>query len=170
MEIKFKITEEDYINFNLYHIENSPAQKKTYNLLRYAMPILFSVPVYAVGAVLFKQPGGYWAAIALLFVAGWIVLWPNQYKKLIKRETQKILQEGDNSAIFGTKNMLIEEDSIKIISEFTSEEIAKESIKEIKIYEDMILIYLSSVTAQIIPTMDLDDQTKKHLLENLEIA
>lgn len=27
MEIKFQITEEDYIKFNLYHIENSPSHK-----------------------------------------------------------------------------------------------------------------------------------------------
>jgi hypothetical protein len=56
MEIKFEITEDDYIRFNLHHVENSKSHKRTYNILRFAIPLLFSVPIYAVGINVFKQP------------------------------------------------------------------------------------------------------------------
>lgn len=167
MEFKFEVTEEDYIKFNLYHMENSPSQKKTFNLLRYLLPLLFSVPIYAIGTVLFKQPKIYWIVIAILFVLIWIITYPNQYKKLIKKQTKKLLQEGDNSSIFGEKTMMIDENNIKVLGKFTSETILKKSIKDIKVYNDMILIYLSGITAQIVPTRYLNDESKKSLIKEL---
>lgn len=170
IEIKFEITEDDYIKFNLYHIENSPSQKKTYNLLRCIIPLLFSIPIYAIGTSLFKQPSSYWIVIAALFTLVWIITYPKQYKKLIKKQTKKILQEGDNSSIFGKKTMLIDDNNIKVFSEFTSETISKKSIKTIRVYDDMILIYLSGITAQIIPTRYLDGESKKYLMKELDIS
>ena len=65
--------------------------------------------------------------------------------------------------------MIIEENNIKVIGEFTSETISKESIKAIKVYDDMILIYLSAFTAQIIPTRYLNKESKAFLLKELDI-
>lgn len=79
------------------------------------------------------------------------------------------MQEGDNSSIFGEKTMLIDENNIKVFSESISETISKKSIKTIKIYEDMILIYLSGFTGQIIPTRYLNDEFRKYLMRELDI-
>lgn len=169
IEFNFEITEEDYIKFNVYHVENSPSQKRTYNLLRYAIPLIFSVPIYAIGTSIFKQPESYWMAIAILFVAGWIIIFPKQYKKIIRKQTEKLLQEGDNSSIFGKKTMKIDGKNVQVFDAFSSETISKENIKNIKIYEDMILLYLSAVTAQIIPTRGLKEEEKKALLKELDL-
>ncbi|QNO15354.1 YcxB family protein [Alkalicella caledoniensis] len=170
MELMFEITEEDYIKFNMHHLENSPSQKKTFNLLRYIIPLLFSLPIYVIGTSLLKQPETYWIIIAVLFSAGWIIMYPNQYKRLIKQQTKKLLQEGDNSSIFGKKVMTINEKDIIVVSENSSEITSKENIKEVKIYDDMILIYLSGITAHIIPSRYLDEETKKELLEELSYS
>lgn len=169
MEINFEITEEDYIEFNLYHIENSPSQKRTYNILRYILPIVFSIPIYAAGTALWKQPKIYWIIVSLLFIIIWSVTYPKQHKKLIKKETRKLIDEGDNSSIFGKKTMVIEEDNIKVIGEFITETISRKSIQNIKIYDDMIAIYLSAFTAQIIPVRYLDKESKENLLNELNV-
>lgn len=54
MEIKYEITEGDYINFNLYHIENSPSQRKLFNLIRFTVPTIFAITVYYMGSGLFN--------------------------------------------------------------------------------------------------------------------
>lgn len=54
MEINFEVTKEDYIKFNLYHMENSPSQRKNFNLLKYGIPVLFSIPICFIGTGLFK--------------------------------------------------------------------------------------------------------------------
>ena len=54
MKIDFKITKDDYISFNLHHLENSKSQKSTFNILRYAVPIVFSIPIYFTGTGIFN--------------------------------------------------------------------------------------------------------------------
>lgn len=133
------------------------------------MPLLFSVPIYVIGTSLFKQPRIYWIVIAVLFVVLWMITYPKQYKRLLKRQTKKLLQDGDNSSLFGKKTMIIDENNIKVISENSSETTSKESIKEVKVYKDMILVYLSGFTAHIIPTRYLDEETKKYLMDELVV-
>ena len=169
LEIKFEITEEDYINFNLHHVGDSPSQKKTYNILRYLLPIICTIPIYSIGTVLFKQPKVYWAIIAILFLLIWIITYPKQHTKLITREAKKMLKEGDNSSIFGDKTMIIDKETMKVFNETSSETTSRSSIKDIKLYDDMILIYLNSITAEIVPTRCLDENQKNFLIEDLKI-
>lgn len=167
VEIKFEITKEDYIKFNLYHIENSPTQKKTFNILRYGIPILFSLIIYFIGTNLFKQPSIYWIIIAILFTVIWIATYPMQYRALIRKETEKMVDEGDNSEIFGNKTMVIDDEGITIYNKSSSEKILKEAIKSVKNYDDMILIYISSINAYIVPNRYLDEATKDKFLQYL---
>lgn len=167
MEINFEVTKEDYIKFNLYHVENSPSQKKNYNLLRYGVPVFFSAPIYFIGTGLFKQPSIYWAIIATLFSVIWIITYPKQYKSLIRKETEKLINEGDNSEIFGKKSMVIDNDAITIYNKSSSEKILKSAIKKVKIYDDLIVVYISAITAHIIPTRDLDKDLKENFIKEV---
>ena len=162
MEINFEVTKEDYIKFNLYHVENSPSQKRNFILLRYLVPVLFSIPIYFIGTNLFKQSSVYWAIVAVLFSVIWIITYPKQYRALVKKETEKLISEGDNSEIFGQKNMIIDDEAVIIHHKSSSERILKNAIKDVKVYDDIIIIYLSSITAIIIPTRYLD----KDLVDN----
>ena len=156
MEINFEVTKEDYIKFNLYHVENSPSQNRNFILLRYLVPVLFSIPIYFIGTNLFKQPSVYWAIVAVLFSVIWIITYPKQYRALVKKETEKLISEGDNSEIFGQKSMVIDDEAVIIHHKSSSERILKNAIKDVKVYDDIIIIYLSSITAIIIPTRYLD--------------
>ena len=167
MEINFEVTKEDYIKFNLYHIENSPFQRKNFNLLRYGIPVLFSFPIYFIGTGIFKQSSIYWSIISLLFVVIWIFSYPKQYKNLVKKQTEKLINEGDNSEIFGKKTMIIDDENITIYNRSSFERILKQSIKDVKIYDDIILIYTSSISAYIIPIRYLDKDSEKFIYENL---
>ncbi len=127
------------------------------------------MPIYAISTEVFKQPKIYWGVISILFVVVWMVAYPRLYKRLIKLDVQKILRKGDTSFLFGKKTMIIDDKNIRIVTKKSSEIISKDSIKDININDDMILIYLSAVTAHIIPTRYLDEETKKSLLEKLGV-
>lgn len=45
MEIHYTISEEDYIQFNLYHMEESPSMRKQFQMLRLYLPILMAVVI-----------------------------------------------------------------------------------------------------------------------------
>lgn len=170
MEINFEVKKEDYIQFNLHHVENSPSLKKNFNLLRYAMPVLLSIAIYFIGTGLFNQPSIYWAIIAILFLPIWIITYPKQYKSLIRKETEKLINEDDNSAIFGEKNMVIDNETITIYNKSSSEKILKNAIKNVKIYDDIIVIYTSSITAHIVPTRYLDKDLKDDFIKKVSIV
>lgn len=168
MKIEFEVMENDYINFNIYHLEKSKSRKNTFNLLRFFIPIIFSIPIYFIGTGVFKQPSLYWFIISIIFIAGWILTYPKQYKKLVSKEIKKILREGDNSSILGKKSLNIEDGIITVKGEFSLETISSENIQDIRIYDDIILVYVGGFVAHIIPRRYLDEDNEKNLLESLE--
>ena len=52
--------------------------------------------------------------------------------------------------------MIIDDEAVIIHHKSSSERILKNAIKDVKVYDDIIIIYLSSITAIIIPTRYLD--------------
>ena len=167
MELKYEVTEEDYIQFNIYHAENSKSHKKTYNMLKYYIPILCGIIIYFTGPSLFKQPKLYWGIIAILFIIIWIRGFPKRHKKIIRKSVESMLKDRDNSSMICENTMIIGEDDIKVINEHSTEITSLEGIKEVKTYDDMILIYLSGFTAHIIPTRYLTEEDKEEILEKL---
>ena len=169
MEIKYNLKEEDYINFNLHHIQNSPSQRRIFNILRFVVPFLGGFIMYYIGTRQFKQPGIYWVVIAVLFIVLWTIFYPRRHEKSIKRQVRKMLSEGDNTSLFVEKTLLLEEDSIEILAGPTSERILRNNVKDIKVYNDIVVIYLSSINAHIIPTRYLADETKQFLIDYFSI-
>jgi len=167
MEIKYEVTEEDYIKFNIYHAEHSQAHKKTYNMMKYLLPLICGVAVFFIGSNLFNQPKLYWGIIAVLFILLWIYRFQKIYERIIRKSAKAMLKDGDNSSMICKNTMIIEENDIKVISEHSTEITAKEGIKELRVYDDMILIYLSGFTAHIVPTRYLTEETKEELLKEL---
>ena len=58
--------------------------------------------------------------------------------------------------------MIIDEEKVKVISKNSTERIRRDSI-DVKVYDDMILFYLSGFTAHIIPTRYLQEDEKEYL-------
>lgn len=167
MEIKYEITEEDYINLNLYHAKSLGHYKKGLNVLKVLLVIICVLLILALSlrALDFKL------LIAFIVVTTanllFIIRFDKIYEKLIRKTIKANLKAKDNSSLFGKRTMLISDNEIKITSKHITEMISKESIKDIKIYDDMILIYLSSVKVSFIPTRYLNEETKEELLKRL---
>ena len=51
MGINYNLTEEDYLNFNMFHVKNSKAVKRTLNMQRFITPIIFIVLSYVLSKV-----------------------------------------------------------------------------------------------------------------------
>lgn len=134
------------------------------------LPALCGIIIYVTGPSLFKQPKLYWGIISILFILIWVVGFPKKYKKIIRKSAESMLKDGDNSSMICKNTMIIEEIVIKVISEYSTEITSKEGIKEVRVYDDMILIYLSGFTAHIVPTRYLTKETKEELLEELDIG
>src|SRR5699024_2547984 len=121
-----------------------------------------------IGTRLFHQPSLYWIIIAILFAVGWMAFYPKLFQRTIRKQLLKAIQEGDNSTIYGKKTMKVEGDQVTIIGKETTETFSKQAIKDIKAYDDLILLYMSAVSAQIIPVRDLTTAEIKFVLNELK--
>ena len=114
MEIHYMISEEDYIQFNLYHMAESPSMQKQFQMLRLYLPILMAVIIFLVGTQVLNQPSIYWMIVGVLYTAGWFVFYPRMHKKTLKKSVLKLAREGDNTSLFGDKTLVIEGEKIVI--------------------------------------------------------
>lgn len=158
MTIAYEVTEEDYVNFNLYHIQHSPSQKNWYNTIRFVLPVLSMPVIYFTGTLVFNQPRILWMITAVLFYIYWINSYPKQHKKTVRKQTVKLLNEGDNSSLFGKKSLEIVGDNLIFTEESATSTLSKRGVKSIKESDDMLILYVSAVSAIIIPKRYLSDQ------------
>lgn len=156
--IEYEITEEDHVNFNVYHTLNSPLHKKQFRISKFILPAILLPVIYFTGTLLFKQPSWFWIVTVLGFYIYWIYSYPKSYKKTIRKQSLKLINEGDNSSIYGKKKIEITDDQLIFVEADMTISIPKARVKEIKENDDMILLYLSAVSAQIIPKRYLSDK------------
>lgn len=169
MEVTYVLTEEDYITFNINHIEYSPSQKKIFLLVRYLLPFACAVVAYLVGTRVFNQPEVFWLFFSFLLMVGLWFYYPKVYEDSIRKQAIRLLNEGDNSSLFGEKKLMIGQDFIQMIGADASESIIyRKNIKEIKEYTNQIILYLSAVQGIIIPTKNLDQNSLIELREALD--
>ena len=162
------ISEEDYIQFNLYHMAESPSMQKQFQMLRLYLPILMAVIIFLVGTQVLNQPSIYWMIVGVLYTAGWFVFYPRMHKKTLKKSVLKLAREGDNTSLFGDKTLVIEGEKIVISGQDTTEIITKSAIKDIHQKNDLLILYTSSVSAHIIPTRYLTEHELETLLKFFE--
>lgn len=168
MEIIYEITVDDYLKFNLYHSKSNPALIKDYKQSRILLSIGLSFLLLLFVSFTFDS----WIIGIILAAISTVVItlkYPNIHKKLIKQQIDNLLHYGDNSLLFCKKTMSINDDNIVIKSQGQTEILSRKISWDIKVYEDMILIYTNGLAAHIIPTRYLLSETKEKLLQELGI-
>lgn len=156
MEINYELVEQDFLEFNIHHARNSATIKRSILLQRCLGPVMFLImPFYAT-----KQTGiplWYWMIIFYTISIIWFVFYPRYINWQISRGTSKMLREGRNQNIFGNRSIILMPEGIREIGLHMEEKVSWSSIERIEETEDYIYIYISSVSAYIIPIKAFKD-------------
>lgn len=168
MEINYELLEDDYIKFNLYHLRRSSEYKKQVYIIKYIVNTALAVLMFCVGTFIFKQPMLFWFLISTCFLIIEIKTHDKQNEKREIKHIKKLLKDGENKYLFGKKILKIDNEKIYIKSELSEEIKDKKSIIDIKIYDDLILLYDSSITAEIIPTRYIEENKIQELMNIFE--
>ncbi|MEH7178280.1 YcxB family protein [Neobacillus vireti] len=156
MKIIYNLTEEDYLNFNLFHIKNSESASKSFNIQRYSIPIIYLIVAY-VFSNLADIPFLYAFIPFLIMGIFWVLFYPKYFQNRIKSQTKKMIREGKNEGLLGEHTMLLTEDGI--IDTNSNGETKVNWSGVVKMMEDNSNLYLynSSVSAYIIPKRELKE-------------
>ena len=156
MEIRYNLTEEDYLNFNMFHVKNSKAVKRTLNMQRFLTPIIFIIASFV-----FSKVGGMsFLGVFITFLVVsilWIIFYPKYFYSYVIRNTKKIIKEGKNDGLIGEHHMILSEEGIIDATSNGETRVSWFGIQTLSEDKHNIYLYNSSVSAYILPKRELDD-------------
>ena len=156
MEINYNLTEEDYLNFNMFHVKNSKTVIRTLNMQRFLTPILFIVLSYVLSKIGNMSFLGLFIAFLIASIL-WIIFYPRYFYSYVIRNTKKMIKEGKNDGLLGEHCMVLSEDGIIDSTSNGETKVTWLGIKTLSEDRQNIYLYNSSVSAYILPKRELDD-------------
>lgn len=156
MEIKYSLTEEDYLTFNLFHIKNSKTAKRSLDIQRFLTPVIF----IALSYILSKLGNLSFLGLLISFLIVsilWIIFYPKYFYSYVSRHTKKMIKEGKNDGLLGEHRMVLSEEGIVDSTSNGETKVAWSGIKAFKEDKHNIYLYNSAVSAYILPKRELDD-------------
>lgn len=154
MELNYKLNEEDYLDFNLFHAKNSPAVQKQVTMQRIFVPVLYIV--LAILASIFLDMPFLILFIPFLIIGIlWSIFYPAYFYRLIKRNATKMMREGKNEGVLGAHKMIFTEDGLREISPKGELSISWSGIENFGEGPSGFYLYNSGLSALIIPKKEL---------------
>ena len=147
MEIQFERTEEDFVEFNLFHISNSPSIKKQILWTRIIMAIMPFVFLF----VFYKNISITDYLIATIIALVFVFSYPSIYRSSSKSQTRKFLKEGNNKSLLGHNTIELTPEGILGKSLSGESKINWSSVDKIRQNDEFIFIYIGTINALVIP-------------------
>lgn len=150
MNISYELTKDDYIEFNLFHLKHSKTIRKTLFVQRYIVSVLFLIMPFI--TYRFSEiPLTYWVSVFIIVYLLWVVYYPKYFRKSVKRRILRMIEEGKNESILGSKRLDVNSEGIVEKSRNNEVKTNWDSIESIEETEKYIFIYVSAVSAYIVP-------------------
>lgn len=146
-EIEYVVTADDVAYLNHYHAQKSPT-------IRHARLRGAALLVFLGMVVLMVAPSallGLSVCTGLMVSAAMIAARKNgrpsrqQYEHI-----RRLFEEGNNRALFGPHRMLLHEDRLEVITEYSRGEVRWEGVERIEEDEQYIFIYVSALNAYVV--------------------
>ncbi|MBU5592166.1 YcxB family protein [Clostridium sp. MSJ-4] len=165
MKIDYELTKEDYINFNIYHMDHSETMRRSLFIQRYIISLIFLiVPFVVTGSS--DIPLWYWLSIFIIIFVLWVAFYPRYIKWMIKRRLTKMLQEGKNAGLLGKGSISLTEEGIVKTSDSDDAKTSWSTVEKIIETKELVIIYISAVSAYIIPIKAFNNNTHKEEFVN----
>lgn len=162
MELEFELLEQDYINFNIDHAKKASALKKNILMQRILGPIIFSLFPFII-RMYTEILMWYWVTIFGILSVSWYVFYPKYFNWEMARRLKKMLKEGNNENILIQRKIRLSEQGILETSPIGETNISWSQVDKVEETDEYIYIYISSISAHIIPKRVFSDEDEKQM-------
>lgn len=160
MRIDYDLTREDYLAYSIHHMEHSKSIKRSLFIQRYLLSLIFFVfPFIMANAT--EVPLAFWLAAYTIIYILWVIYYPRYFVRSTKKRITKMINEGKNENLFGAYSIALTEDGVEQTSKTGESSVTWGGIERIDETKDHIFIYLSSVSAYVIPIRAFDNEEQK---------
>lgn len=151
MIFNYVLTEQDYIEFNIFHYSNSPAMKKQQIFMVVSVPVVLIL--IALFYILFIRPESIIAPILICILISfvWVLGFPMIMKNQIKKQVTKLMDEGKKDDLTGEFTMIIDEEGITDGNTCRTVKSSFDTIEKITMDDKRLYIYNSAMSAFMIP-------------------
>jgi hypothetical protein len=163
MSINFTLSMDDLIAFNRYHLCHSPMVRRTYWKGLLLPPLVWTVLCLLLSRLAVSAQGTWLESIRdllPLFLGApvYLVIFPLVRKRCISRQIGALLREGDNTSVLGAHRVEATPEGFCQTNNSGLTQCKWNAIKKVAISDDHIFLYLSAVSAFIIPKKGFTDE------------
>ena len=161
MTIKYTVSEQDFINFNLFHFKHSRQNKIERFFATYGIGILALVGIAA-----FFHDNIAALVLGVGFVVLYVILFQRFFNRTIEREAKKIIDTGRVDDFLGSQKTTLKDDHIEEVFRRSKSITKYSSVERIGYGYGCIFVYLGPVRAIIIPVVSAfsnDEQRDKFI-------
>lgn len=171
MKRDFVLDKEDYVDFNIFVYDTSPAAKRKRTIQMIVFPIIYLlIPVFL---NIYKSVP-YIQTFPIFIIASivWVIAYPKISKFGVKKNVRRVVDfnEKKGNKMTGDYSVEITDKGITVDNGQGSVEMLWENISEIKEDEKRIYIFLNSMTAYIIKKDAFADQKEEEEFKNTIIT
>jgi hypothetical protein len=161
MKIDFTLTKEDYIAYNLHHIQHSPSLKKSLNIQRYGLALIFLIFPFIIASMT-PIPLFLWLLVYGSIFIVWIKFYPKYFVSSTKKRILRLIEEGNSANLLGERSILVTEEAVEEITPQGESRTTWGSIERIDETDDYIYIYTSPINAYLVPTRAFEETAQKN--------
>ncbi|MED5051508.1 YcxB family protein [Anoxybacillus rupiensis] len=154
MEIRYRLTEEDYVQFNLFHIKHSKAARRTLTIQRVIPPVLFLLVAWVFAEIGHASFLGLLITFSIVAVL-WVIFYPSYFDRAIIRSAKRMMKDGNNEGLLGEHHLVMTEEGIVDSTSYGETKVSWGGIKAFKEDRHSFYLYNSAVSAYIIPKREL---------------
>ena len=169
LKLTYHVTEEDYLNFNLFHLKHSKTAINAMRAQRFMGPGIFILASIILPSIL-DIP--FLFLFTPLFIASvlWFVYFPDRFYKRVTSSVKKMLREGKNEHLIGEHVMVMTDEGIVETSPASEMKVNWSGIKQLNENEQYFFLFNSSMSAFIVPKRDLPnvEEIREYLKEKIQ--
>jgi len=159
MKLNYILSEQDYIDFNIYHMKTSKTMIRSVMIQRLMGPVVFTIFAYLAYRIS-NISLLYWSVIFLIASILWFLYYPKSLEKKLKKHIYKLLSEDENRGLLGNQKLEMYDEELTVTNETGSSKVNYSVFNRIDYTEKHIFAFNSSVSAYIIPLTAFENETK----------
>jgi hypothetical protein len=152
MTVTYSVTTDDVVAFNLYHLQHAPGMRRYFGWTRFGAASLAVIGVWSLVAYL-QYNSRSLLALVLALIAGALVyrLTPTLMLRATPRTVRRMLRDDTNRDMLGVQRITLTPDALVFRAEPGERRYAWETIEWIATTPEHIFIYVTPITALIVP-------------------
>lgn len=160
MELKYHLTLDDYIAFNLAHFKQDRNTRRRRLIARIMGPVL----LIAAAGLIMLYVGRFDTLVTVIygiFAVLWVITYPSYEEKRLKKNLQKMLESSENRFILGDRTLMLGEAEFISSGEKNENRCRYELIERMCADDGHFYLYVGAANAVIIPFSAFGSEREK---------